>query len=1285
MAITSAEVRAAVDLYLPRGVNYARSGDLGDVNREEVFQRLIQVILVALLVDQDAFFYLVYVTSQRLLRDIDTAIDLLKELEGSEELRAVTSVAPQRISDLTLLKESREDLLGLSGSLAQDIFGIDHFNRFATSLGGFLTDQIAPNVQGGNRVKLEVDIRATMEQLQTSWSSVILRRAKLFSLIDKYQAADLRVSVAASVISSVQLKLLALETELPTQSTSEHAQSSRQILIELAAAQAALQIIADAKTPFGTVIVPASADGTTPATYLKVEGEALLDPVLPIVSAEDGRLFFDDVLVSTTGQTVADVDPARPNTTKILEDASVVDFEAFVSVGDTLTLVDTGSTFQVEATTPTQLTLSPPTLYVAATDQRYVVTQTAPGTFFRSDSIDFWDVFTGGVTASSEIASGTQGSFPRQPKASGSDGTNQIVSGTGATISPSVSFLADSLADFVGNGVLAADEVFITASVNPVNTSGSPYTISSVGAPDPSVVQVVGDDFDSIEIGTIDYDIVRTTLLRSPTASFTSLGVVAGDEVLIDGFGPFTILSVISQTELELSAPHTVNLTAGTAVFEIYAPPGTTSDTFVQADGVDFVALEVTDTIPVEEFRTVYNPETGVSEDATATALLPAILNTGGPDYAVGSRVAASTLRITTDAPRQEASTLVWSLRAGDVTKVFTDASGAFLSYKVGDTLVYRPGEVGELRVSIAKIVSATELWVGSYLPQGESSLNYAIISLVKSGDELIFAGRRYGIDSVQSLHVLRMLTPTTNSPGKEIKYLVVPKGTSPGTFLLTDNALDPVKFPLGFPLTLQGEFIDIMSGVPLRGKVTRVLDRDTSGTYETLEVNFALPVGQRDVSYRVRTETADTSDEFRTENALAANLVTGDLLTVWGVDFGVTVNSTAVDGSEFVSYVSPLLPSRLADQVFIAVRGGGRDHGRYLLLEDQNADVVLDADTSQLRLKVAEVLIDFGVDEVLIVAGAAGIVVDDSDGNSTSPLFRDATVDFVAADAHIGDRLTVLIDPDGVGGIPPTVYTTFVTAVVDSTNLQVSPELPTPDPVVPLTWDLERTSVSTALEESTSMREQLVALKGVLDLYTVPRNETIHKAMDLLQQQNMGRAVDLLNDGDFDLFLAMTSTDSSYSSRARAALQGTGSTVTPAASLGGRGPSTYSQLAGVDPATGKSAPYSTAASSSQYTMPQSGSVHSALASAITDLVSAEQTSSMAQESLEESRNRAVYELSGTVVSGAISDQDPTLPWIDRTGSKRSKIERSAQRVLDAIQYMLDHPDEFCDVEDATS
>ena len=365
MAITSDEVRAAVELYLPRAVNYTRSGDMGELNREEVFQRLLQVVLVALLVDPDAFFYLVYLTSQRLSRDINTAITLLERLEGDEELRAVTAAAPQRISDLTLLRESREDLLGLSGSLAQDVFGIDHFDRFATSLGGFLSDQVVPNVQGGNRIKIETDIRATMEELETAWANVILRRDKLFTLIDKYQDADLRVVVASAVISSVQSKLLTLETELPDQTTSEHAQNSRQILIELAAAQAAQQIIAEAETSFGTTVLPATTDGTTPATYLVVEGEALLDPVLPLVKSADGRLFFDDVLVSTTGQTIDDANPARPNTTKTLEDLGAGVLSDFVSVGDTLTLVDTGATFQVEAVTGTQYTVSPPMKHVA--------------------------------------------------------------------------------------------------------------------------------------------------------------------------------------------------------------------------------------------------------------------------------------------------------------------------------------------------------------------------------------------------------------------------------------------------------------------------------------------------------------------------------------------------------------------------------------------------------------------------------------------------------------------------------------------------------------------------------------------------------------------------------------------------------------------------------------------------------------------------------------------------------------------------------------------------------
>jgi len=239
MAITREQVLAAVEKYLPRTVNFAQSEDLGNRNPDAIFDRIQQILLTSLLVDKESVFYIIYLAAQRLLGDIDTAIALIEALQSVDQLKGITGEDPRRIADYTKLEDAGTSLVRLSSGVVTDgVFGESAVSQFSSDISGFLTDEVKPNVAGGNRAQISRDIRTTMESLQSSWGLVYERRDRLFQMLDAYVDEDLRTRVSAIIISAIQVTIQELLEELPTLSTTRQAEVAEQVMVDLAAAEA---------------------------------------------------------------------------------------------------------------------------------------------------------------------------------------------------------------------------------------------------------------------------------------------------------------------------------------------------------------------------------------------------------------------------------------------------------------------------------------------------------------------------------------------------------------------------------------------------------------------------------------------------------------------------------------------------------------------------------------------------------------------------------------------------------------------------------------------------------------------------------------------------------------------------------------------------------------------------------------------------------------------------------------------------------------------------------------
>jgi hypothetical protein len=681
--------------------------------------------------------------------------------------------------------------------------------------------------------------------------------------------------------------------------------------------------------------------------------------------------------------------------------------------------------------------------------------------------------------------------------------------------------------------------------------------------------------------------------------------------------------------------------------------------------------------------------------DLTAAGVDPAkheLLVVGGPNNGTTFQIVAVTAMTVTVAgasvstddstfqvwPKVNGANSSWNAKAGAASRRFVSLSPAFTAADVGTELIYDPGP-SEIRTQIGTYVSATQVWLSDEVPN--ASRPFAVVRDVSPGASLVAAGRTYQVLSVRDASTLEVSPALSISAGASIEYQVLRSAAQEraATRLYDPDGAalwDPVN---GFTSDLVGRRIDVMLDRPVSTVVARVVDADEDGFNETIQVRGATTVGRRSAPYRILSGDENTATVFYG----AAGAAVDSTLTIWTLPG--TYSISAVDVEELT--VAPALPAKQRGLVFVTVAGGAPGYGRYVLYHTKNTNTEVADDTNLLRLRVAEVLTDFGSATTSITSGAAGTVAGDTDGDGLSTGFTDSGADF--SGASVGDKLTVTY-----GG---SQHTAFVTLVPAATRLRVDPPLPVG---AALAWTLGRNSVSASLGDAYLLRSQLVELRQLLSEYVVERNTTVASVVELLEDQGLDRLRDMLYDGEIRAFVNATRAASSYASAARSGIQGVGSatvvsqaalaqaqrpptrqaaqtTTAGQAALAGTGVSTTS----VQVTQSSTASLSTAASGGSIIIPGEVETRVALARGINDIADDELLRSVAVSTFEEQRNRAIYELTGEVESGVISDTDPTLPWIALTGSVRDRLEARYQKVKAALAFMRENPDLFDDVE----
>jgi hypothetical protein len=612
-------------------------------------------------------------------------------------------------------------------------------------------------------------------------------------------------------------------------------------------------------------------------------------------------------------------------------------------------------------------------------------------------------------------------------------------------------------------------------------------------------------------------------------------------------------------------------------------------------------------------------------------------------------------------------SSASWELWRGLTTDVFKDTTNSpFASAAVGDMIRLDPTGTPTDHV-IIEVVSSSEVKIAPDLAAGQTGLTYVIFDSVKPGMELITGATRSLIVDIVDENVLKLATPLQASVGTGLTWFVVNLGTDISSSRLVDR---DSSF-----LAANG-FGTVISGVPtpaswltgavvrvngIEAKVEGVSDLDGDLVCEAVILSEALPLNAAKLSYEVL-NFEDHKTEFFKSGEDLSTAVAGDLLTVWGTDGVFEVVSSDTTYVE----VTPRLPAELTAQTFAIVRSGTESWGRYLIFKDLLDALSLNPELDQLKLYLAEVVADFGGEtKVEVVAVTAGGTLIDDDGDATTDVLeipREASI-------QAGDQVFLDLSTDG------EVFSYVKSAVhLDPavSTLTLHHEFTLAQTVTE--HQVVRNSVSYVLAEVIDRKAEVEAVQAVLSNFSVEKSPGIKDVEEVFTQLGMDKALDTLKAGDLDVVTALPKEEASYAASAAKAVNDFGRLNAPAGTADGTS----------DPFLTGPKEKQSGGSSPQTFVAQDGKFRIALGDLSAFLRAEARTQEASDTSLDDMIARSLYALNRELIGTFISDKDPTLPWIDVTGSRKDRIIRIQEAAKTALTYIIDNPTSLEALEDGS-
>jgi uncharacterized protein YoxC len=328
---TDSEIEAAVARFVKSTTSVERD-PLGPIDADSNFNEVVQLISATLIFDPNAIFYLIYLVTNRLNKDVEQAIEYVEDVE-----QAIQEVG-HRTTEVTrtvLLGDASAALLDVDRILTdKEVISSQSFNRYVSSLDRFTEASLEPNIKSEGEIirppqKARSAAISTLATLDELWGDVLERVDQLDEILDEFNDLDLAVITAQNSVRKVRTDIRRIQDVFEDRETSKDDKiaETRDAYLSLAAGKAVLSNLITVTDPTdprltstGTLRGKSALPSGSLGGFLPAEMVSTKSAPWDIEDAvSDELLIKEDGAVGFTTYTLTP--PSRPSVTSAVEES----------------------------------------------------------------------------------------------------------------------------------------------------------------------------------------------------------------------------------------------------------------------------------------------------------------------------------------------------------------------------------------------------------------------------------------------------------------------------------------------------------------------------------------------------------------------------------------------------------------------------------------------------------------------------------------------------------------------------------------------------------------------------------------------------------------------------------------------------------------------------------------------------------------------------------------------------------------------------------------------------
>ena len=323
------EIESAVSGYVQSKIRIEKSS-LGPVSVASKFEEVTKLISSTLTYDPNAIFYVIFLATNKLNAEVETAIGYVEDVaQAIEEMGKTTA----DITRTTLLGDAAAALLTVDEVLtSSSVISGQAYNRYLASVDKFITASLAPNIRSGGQIVrppqlARAESLSALSVLQDAYEALLAKVDQIQQMLSEFTALDLGVVAVQNSVRTIRNDLTSLQTffESTDNTRDDKIALARDAYLSLASGKAVLNNYTTVTDPSDPRLVSSSSISGAVATPVGDDGvfsEASVintksGPWAIVSSTSDELKLAEDGAAETTYTLVP---PSQPSITSLKDD-----------------------------------------------------------------------------------------------------------------------------------------------------------------------------------------------------------------------------------------------------------------------------------------------------------------------------------------------------------------------------------------------------------------------------------------------------------------------------------------------------------------------------------------------------------------------------------------------------------------------------------------------------------------------------------------------------------------------------------------------------------------------------------------------------------------------------------------------------------------------------------------------------------------------------------------------------------------------------------------------------